>query len=129
MSHAHPVPTFLKPYLWSYDIRTLDLIANAETILTQVLNYGNWRAVRWVLDTYASATIRQVVAHPRRGQWFPQVLSLWTKVYRISLPPWLVTVAIRDLNPDPTRWKATERYRRWWAQQKPYLRQAKIRHQ
>ncbi|MBI2495901.1 MAG: hypothetical protein HYY59_03645 [Candidatus Omnitrophica bacterium] len=127
MSRAHPVPTFLKPCLWSYDIRKLDLIANAETILTQVLNYGNWRAVRWALATYEPATIRQVVAHPRRGQWFPQVLNLWTRMYRIRLPSWLVTVAIRDVHPNPARWKATERYRRRWAQRKHDLHQPKIR--
>ena len=121
------IPAFLQPCLWSYDTRKLDLVTSAETIITQALNYGNWRVVQWVLATYEPATIRQVVAHPHRGQWLPQVLSLWTKVYRLRLPRWLVKVAIRDLNHDPTRWKDLERYRTWWRQHKRHLRRARVR--
>ena len=123
MTARRNIPSFIRPCLWSYDTRTLDLVTSAETILTQVLNYGDWRAVRWALATYEPATIRHVVAHPRRGQWFPQVLSLWMTVYRVTLPPWLAQVAIRDLNPDPERWKALERYRKWCSQRrKPFYR-------
>jgi hypothetical protein len=91
----------------------MDLITHAETIITQVLNYGDWRMVRWLLKTYSAATIRGVVGHPRRGVWFPQALNLWTTLYHIKLPAWLRHVAIRELDPAWRDWKATQRYMTW----------------
>jgi hypothetical protein len=91
----------------------VDVIRHAETIVTQVLNYGDWRMVRWVLATYAPSTIRYVVSHPHRGVWFPQALNLWTKLYRVKLPAWLKRAAIRELDPARHDWKAIERYMTW----------------
>ena len=116
MRRRRSPPSFLQPCLWSYDIRRLDCLTHADTIITQVLNYGDWRMVRWALHAYQSSTIRRVISHPRRGQWFPQTLSLWMKVYRIRLPQWLARVAVREVDPARCDWTAFRRYRRHVAQ-------------
>ena len=110
MRRGRSLPAFLQPCLWSYDVRRLGRFPHAETIITQVLNYGDWRMVRWVLHAYAPSMIRRVISHPRRGQWFPQALSLWMKVYRVRLPRWLTRVAVRELDPARCDGTALERY-------------------
>ena len=112
MRRERTLPAFLQPCLWSYDVRRLNRLTHAETIITQVLNYGDWRMVRWALHAYEPSTIRRVISHPRRGHWFPQALNLWTKMYRIRLPRWLATVAVRELDPARCDWAALGRYRR-----------------
>ena len=120
MQRGRSLPSFLQPCLWSYDVRRLDRRTHAETIITQVLNYGDWRMVRWLLHAYEPSAIRRVISSPRRGQWFPQALSLWMKVYRIRLPQWLARVAARELDPARCDWTALRRYRSHVAQRHRY---------
>ena len=108
-----PIPPLIYPTLWSYDPRGIDVRMHAETIITQVLNYGDWGMVRWLLHVYDTATIRAVVSHPRRGVWFPQALNLWTKMFKVRLPRWLRQMAVRDLDHAPWHPQALRRYRRW----------------
>jgi len=117
-----PMPRFLKPCFWSYDFRRLDRLRHAETVITQVLNYGDWRMVRWLLDTYEPSTMRYVVGHPHRGMWFPQALTLWTMLYGIKLPWWLRHAAIRELDPARRDWTAMTRYMAWRRRVKPIAR-------
>lgn len=76
-----------KTALWSYDVDQLDLDRNRELIITQLLNYSNWEAVRWLYRTYGEAEIRRVVSAPRRGVWFGRVLNFWTLMLGVELAP------------------------------------------
>lgn len=104
------IPPFIYPALWSYDPRRMDVRTSAETIITQVLNYGDWKMVRWLLKVYDPATIRTVVAHPRRGVWSAQALNLWLTLYGIALPSWWRRVAVRNLDHAGQDWRALRRY-------------------
>ena len=79
------IPEQFEAALWSYDIRALDLGRDKELIITRLLNYGDWDAVRWVNKTYGEAAIRAVVSQPRRGVWLPRVLNFWLKMLGIEL--------------------------------------------
>lgn len=81
------LPEFLQPALWSYDINALDLEEDKYLIITQVLNYGTWHEVKWLLRRYSDEEIKQVVKNPRRGVWLRKVLNFWTTIYGIQLDP------------------------------------------
>ena len=66
------VPEFIAPCLWSYDIKQIDLQEDKKLIITQVLNYGVWKDVKWLYSVYSEDDIKEVVSNPRRGLWFPK---------------------------------------------------------
>ena len=96
------VPRKLQSVLWSYDVRRLDLEANKELIIQQVLNYGDWEDLRWLYQTYSEGQIKEVVRHPRRGIWFEQVLSFWCLMLKVRLPKQVRERAIFRLSPVPS---------------------------
>ena len=79
------IPEQFEPAFWSYNIKALDLERDQELIITRLLNYGDWDAVRWVHKAYGEAAIRAVVSQPRRGVWLPRVLNFWLKMLGIEL--------------------------------------------
>lgn len=80
-------PKFLQSSLWSYNLNSLDLEKDKELIITQVLNYGTWPEVKWLLRRYSDQEIKEVVKNPRRGMWLRKVLNFWTRIYGIKLEP------------------------------------------
>lgn len=81
------LPKFLQRALWSYNLKALDKEKDKRLIITQVLNYGNLRDVRWLLNQYSDKEVKEVVADPDRGLWLELVLNFWTKIYNIHLDP------------------------------------------
>lgn len=80
------IPKFITPCLWSYDINQMDLKDDKRLIITQVLNYGVWKDVKWLYSVYSEEDIKKVVSNPRRGLWFPKVLNLWETLLKIKIP-------------------------------------------
>ncbi|KKR63681.1 hypothetical protein A2210_00480 [Candidatus Woesebacteria bacterium RIFOXYA1_FULL_40_18] len=80
------LPKFLQPYLPSYDVTKLDKDAPSVSreIITQVLNLGDDRAVRWVFDNYTLDKIRNAVKNPQRGVWNEESLNYWSQVLKIE---------------------------------------------
>ncbi len=92
-------PGSLQAALWSYKLDALDLEADKELIIQQVLNYGTIEEVRWLRRTYSEEEIKEVVAHPRRGMWLPEVLTFWTTMYGIELDEETYGRALFKLDP------------------------------
>ncbi len=80
------IPEFITPCLWSYDIRQMELEEDKELIITQVLNYGDAKRIKWLYSVYNEEDIKKVVSNPRRGLWFPKVLNFWETVLKIKIP-------------------------------------------
>jgi hypothetical protein len=78
-------PKFLQHALWSYDLDKMNIKKDHSLIITQVLNYGNLRDVRWLMRTYPEKNIKKAVADPGRGVWLKPVLTFWTTIYNIKL--------------------------------------------
>jgi hypothetical protein len=79
------LPSGIRACLWSWDPSSLDLRRDRRLIITQVLNYGRWDDVRWLLKHYKGADFRRVLRDPARGQWLPDVLNFWTHRLNIRL--------------------------------------------
>ena len=99
MKKNNKLPRFLQSVLWSYDLSKLDAKEDKETIITQVLNYGDWKDLKWLYSDYSEDEIRKVVKRPRRGLWFEKVLNFWEIMLGIRVPKKIREKAIFNINP------------------------------
>ncbi|KKU82465.1 MAG: hypothetical protein UY10_C0032G0001 [Microgenomates group bacterium GW2011_GWA2_47_8] len=93
------LPLYLQPSLWSYNLSTLDPKKSARTIITQVLNYGDERQLRWLFSVYDAETIREMLLHPSRGVWLREKLRKWLGAFHLMTDPLEFESAILDLTP------------------------------
>jgi len=99
MRKQQKIPSFVARCLWSYDIRRIDLQQDKELIITQVLNYGDEKRIKWLYSVYPEKEIKKVVAHPGRGLWFEKVLNFWEIMFGIRLPAKVKQKAIFSIQP------------------------------
>lgn len=78
---------------------------NKETIITQVLNHGDTRAIKWLFKTYKMFEIREVVKKPRRGLWHEEAINYWSKILKVKPDPKFYKFCILDINPNPELWQ------------------------
>ncbi len=95
------LPKFLQVYLSSYDISKLDPKSPvvAREIITQVLNGGSVKAVRWVFDNYTLGQIRKCVEYPQKGTWFERSINYWQTILKIETPEAEYRKAIMNIYP------------------------------
>lgn len=100
MKTNHP-PKFLQSALWSYDISKmrLDNKSDKKEIITQVLNCGSDKQVKWLFQVYRPHEIKQILKNPSRGTWYPKSLNFWTKILEVKIPAKKYQDAILDINP------------------------------
>lgn len=78
------IPSFVTPFLWSYDTTALDLERDKKRIITNVLNFGTKRATDWLFSVYGREDITEVVAHPLPGEWSARSLNYWSLVLGVT---------------------------------------------
>ena len=74
------VPSFLQPYLASYELSNLDPQRDRKLIITEVLNKGDGKALEWLTNNYSKADIKKAISPPTRGMWLNTNLDYWLKV-------------------------------------------------
>ena len=99
MKSANKLPKFLQSVLWSYNLKEIELEKDKEIIISQVLNYGHWKELKWLYSVYSEKDIKKVVRHPRRGLWFEKVLNFWELMLEIRLPKKIKQKAIFHIEP------------------------------
>lgn len=99
MNEQNKLPKFLKSVLWSYELNKMDLKEDKEVIITQVLNYGDWKDLKWLYSVYTEGDIKEIVSHPRRGLWFEKVLNFWELMLGIHIPKEVRRAAIFHIEP------------------------------
>ena len=93
------LPKFLQPYLPSYNLSQLrhDFPGVKEEIITQILNTGDDRAIRWLFTNYNLNEIKEAIKHPKKGVWFKNSLNYWAKILNIKTSPSSYKKAIFNL--------------------------------
>jgi hypothetical protein len=99
MNRNNKLPKSLQSVLWSYNLNELDLEEDKELIITQVLNYGSWKELKWLYSIYPEKEIKKVVSHPGRRLWFEKVLNFWEIMLGISIPKKIRQRAIFSIHP------------------------------
>jgi hypothetical protein len=93
------IPQRMKWLFWSYDINSIDLKTDKDYIISQVLNYGDWRDLKWLFKVYSRKEIKKTVQNPQRGCWFRQVLDFWILMFDIRPKKDIFEKAIFNINP------------------------------
>lgn len=93
------VPKFLQSALWSYDVRRLDPQEDRRYVIEQILNHGTWQQLKWLLKTYTTREIKQVLRNPSRGIWHDDVFNYWEKIWNVKVPKAARERALFSLEP------------------------------
>lgn len=93
------IPKSMEWLYWSYDPKSLNLDADREYIVTQVLNYGEWENVQWLFRVYSREEIIEVIRNPQRGSWFQNVLNYWQTICGIKIRKDTAAKDIMDVTP------------------------------
>jgi len=78
------IPSFIRPFLWSYDVKKMDAQKDKKRIITNVLNFGTKKATKWALSTYPKTTIKQALRRPLPGEWSDKSLNFWSILFNVK---------------------------------------------
>lgn len=78
------VPKTLQPFLWSYDIKKIDLGRDKRRIITNILNFGTTEAVKELFKIYEKKEIAETVANPMSGEWNDKSLNFWSLILNVK---------------------------------------------
>jgi hypothetical protein len=70
------LPESFKPLLWSYKFSEMDPEKHKETIITNVLNYGDLDQWRWLIKTYGRKQLKEIIESMPASQFRKPVVTL-----------------------------------------------------
>lgn len=75
------IPSFLQGILWSVRVEDLDLQKDKVYIIHQILSYGNFKELRWLLKNYSLQEIKKVfLDHPIKV-YRPQAFNFIKEIF------------------------------------------------
>lgn len=93
------IPDTVRAAIWYADPKVVDWEENKEELIASLLSRGSFKAVRWAFHFYGARKIRNVIAHPQRGLWFPEALHFWSQFFNLSIDPQTYQKAIAGVLP------------------------------
>ena len=70
------LPKDFKPLLWSYKFSEIDPERDKQTIIVNVVNYGNWRQWQWIIKTYGRKEVKRLLVNTPMSVFFQRPLNL-----------------------------------------------------
>jgi len=83
LSSQH-LPDYLKGCLWSYDLKKLDVDDDFRRIATNILNFGDLKAIHWLFNQYPLEMISSVLLSPLKGEWDAKSLAFWSRYLNVT---------------------------------------------
>lgn len=80
------IPTFIKPFLWSYNTDKIDLEKHKDRIIINILKFGTPQATNWIEQTYSKQEIKEVLKGPVALELDPKSRAYWSLIYGVSIP-------------------------------------------
>lgn len=78
------LPLFLKPMLWSYAFGSLDLEKNKKRIIINVINYGDLKHWRWIVEHYGKREIQKILMEIPLTEIRTRVIPLVSLLFSIK---------------------------------------------
>ncbi|MFH1326482.1 MAG: hypothetical protein ABIH48_03365 [Candidatus Falkowbacteria bacterium] len=78
------IPLYVRPFLWSYDVKKMDVKKDKKRILTNILNLGTTKATKWALSTYSKREIKDILRRPLPGEWNDKSLNFWSFLFNVT---------------------------------------------
>lgn len=83
IQRKQPLPPFLAPFFWSYDIASLDMEKDKKRIITNILNYGTKEATDWLFRNFERKDLEQAITTPLPGEWNKKSLNFWSLIFGV----------------------------------------------
>lgn len=77
------VPPFLRPFFWDVPLSSLSLGHHRQFILARLLEFGDWKAVRWAFHTYPKESLVEFLRDEGAGQLSHRAWNLWALQFGI----------------------------------------------
>lgn len=90
------IPKKMQWLFWSCRIEDLDLEEDKDYIISQVLNYGTWKDLKWLFKVYSEKEIKNVIKKPAMGMWFKDVLNFWSLMLNLKIKKAIFENALLD---------------------------------
>jgi hypothetical protein len=90
------IPSYVKPFLWSYDTKAISPEKDKRTIILNVLNLGTKEATDWLFRNYSFKEIKEAIRSTYEGEWGEKSLNLWRMVFKVN-PKKKRNVVLRNL--------------------------------
>jgi hypothetical protein len=78
------LPSYVTPFLWSYNLDALDIQKNKKRIITNILNLGTKEATDWLFKEYALEDIVDAIVYPLPGEWNKKSLNFWALILNVT---------------------------------------------
>lgn len=75
-------PKFLKQYFWDIDFQKLDVEKHYQDILGRILEYGNEKAIKWMMQNFTKHDVAEILFHFRSVS--PKSANFWTLIFGID---------------------------------------------
>lgn len=89
----------MQPCFPSYDIKNLNKTKHKKLIITEILNFGTEKDLKWLTRTYSKKDLKQVVLEPDKGVWLKEVLNYWQRIFNLKIAKRDFQKAIFNINP------------------------------
>lgn len=90
------IPSYVKPFLWSYNVKKIDIEKDKRTIILNILNLGTKKSIDWLLKNYSKEEIRQVIRNTYKSEWDNKSINLWSMIFNVN-PKRKRNVALRNI--------------------------------
>ncbi len=81
------LPSFLRPFLWSYDLEKMDKEKHKQIIIKNVLDFGTKQAIDWLRENYSKKEIQQAIKNSVKSDWSKKSINLWSLIYKVEPKP------------------------------------------
>lgn len=96
------LPKFLKKYFWEVDFSRIDCAQRKKYVLKRILEYGDQRAVKWMLSHFDKKLIKSLLMNCRGLS--RKSANFWALIFNV--PKKEVLCLKRFSSPEPkTAWK------------------------
>lgn len=78
------LPSFLKSFLWSYDLDKIDKEKDKNIIIKNILDLGTAEATDWLREEYTKKEIKEAIKFSIKSDWSKKSINLWELIYEVS---------------------------------------------
>ncbi len=78
------LPSFLRPFLWSYDLEKMDKEKHKQIIIKNILDSGTKQAIDWLRENYSKKEIQEAIKNSVKSDWSKKSINLWSLVYKVE---------------------------------------------
>lgn len=78
------LPKNFKKLLWSYVFSKIDPDEDAERIVINTINYGNWEHWQWIINYYGQKKVKNIIINTPKSEFRKRALRLISLLLNIE---------------------------------------------